>query len=102
VLDDIQLQAKKITARQFCAKYNVDDDVLKDDEMPLHELFMGLRTERERLLRTIIGSIGQGPVIEPPFNFQYGFNITMGDSVYANVKLVTLSTINALLREKIC
>lgn len=88
MVEDYQLQAKKIQARQFCAKYNVDEEVLKDDNMPLHELFMALRSERERLLRTIIGRIGEGPVIEPPFNFQYGFNITMGNSVYANVKSV--------------
>ncbi|KUL91245.1 hypothetical protein ZTR_01760 [Talaromyces verruculosus] len=81
------LQAKKLEARRFCARYNVDDEILKDDTMPLHELFMGLRKERERLLRTVIGSVGQGPVIEPPFNFQYGCNITLGDSFYANVNL---------------
>ncbi|GAM41619.1 hypothetical protein TCE0_042f14872 [Talaromyces pinophilus] len=81
------LQAKKLEARRFCARYNVDDEILKDDTMPLHELFMGLRKERERLLRTVIGAIGQGPVIEPPFNFQYGCNITIGDSFYANVNL---------------
>lgn len=56
--------------------------------MPLHELFMGLRQERERLLRTVIGTVGQGPVIEPPFNFQYGCNVALGDSFYANVKSV--------------
>lgn len=49
---------------------------------------MALREERERLLRTVIGIVGQGPVIEPPFNFQYGCNIAIGDSFYANVKLV--------------
>ncbi|EED24237.1 conserved hypothetical protein [Talaromyces stipitatus ATCC 10500] len=81
------LQAKKLEARQFCARYNVDDDILKDDTIPLHELFMGLRKERERLLRTVIGTVGQGPVIEPPFHFQYGCNITIGDSFYANVNL---------------
>lgn len=81
------LQAKKLEARRFCAKYNADDEVLKDDTMPLHELFMALRKERERMLRTVMRDIGQGPVIEPPFHFQYGCNITLGDSFYANVNL---------------
>lgn len=75
-------------ARQFCAKYNSDDLVLKDDSLPLDKLFQALRKERERLLRTIIGKVGSSPVIEPPFNFQYGCNITLGDQFYANVKSV--------------
>lgn len=84
------LQAKKLEARRFCTRYNVDDEILKDDTLPLHELFMGLRKERERLLRTVIGAVGQGPVIEPPFHFQYGCNIILGDSFYANVKSVSI------------
>lgn len=84
------LQAKKLEARRFCARYNIDDEILQDDTMPLHELFMALRKERERLLRTVIGNVGQGPVIEPPFHFQYGCNITLGDSFYANAKSVSI------------
>lgn len=54
--------------------------------MPLDKLFVALRQERARLLKTIIGVVGDSPVIEPPFNFQYGCNITLGDKLYANVK----------------
>lgn len=84
------LQAKKLEARRFCARYNIDDEVLRNDLLSMSELFMELRKERERLLRTIIGALGQSPVIEPPFNFQYGFNIVIGDSFYSNVKWVLL------------
>lgn len=54
--------------------------------MPLDQLFVALRQEREKQLRTIIGVVGDSPVIEPPFNFQYGCNIALGDRLYANVK----------------
>lgn len=88
-------------ARQFCTKYNVDDEVLKQDGMALHDLFKALRRERERLLRTIIGSVGEGPVIEPPFNFQYGCNITMGDSVYANVNLRIMDSGKVIIGDRV-
>jgi hypothetical protein len=86
VLHCPQLQYKKLEARQFCAKYNVDDLIVKDASMPLDQLFVALRQEREKQLRTIIGVVGDSPVIEPPFNFQYGCNIALGDRLYANVK----------------
>ncbi|KAL1964708.1 hypothetical protein VTN77DRAFT_6734 [Rasamsonia byssochlamydoides] len=87
ILQCPELQAKKLQARRFCAKYNVDDLVMNDASMPLDKLFQALRKERERLLRTIIGKVGESPVIEPPFHFQYGFNIMIGDRFYANVNL---------------
>ena len=81
----------KITARRFCARYNTDDLVLADDSKPPADLFRALRSERARLLRTILGKVSDSVVIEPPFNFQYGCNISLGDHFYANVKCVFLS-----------
>lgn len=84
-----QLRVKKVEARRFCAKYNLDDQVVEDqNDMPLDDVFMELRRIREALLRSIIGRVGVSPVIEPPFNFGYGCNIVIGDQVYANVKSV--------------
>jgi hypothetical protein len=76
----------------------MDDLVLQDVSMPLDKLFLALRKEREKLLRTIIGVVGDSPVIEPPFNFQYGCNITLGNQFYANVKLEPPVTTHFLLR----
>jgi hypothetical protein len=79
----------KVEARRFCAKYNLDDQVLEDQsDMPLDDVFKELRKAREAMLRSIIGRVGQGPVIEPPFHFSYGCNIVLGDKFYANVKSV--------------
>ncbi|GAD97049.1 conserved hypothetical protein [Paecilomyces variotii No. 5] len=80
------LQGRKLRARQFCASYN-QDDIPNDPKMPPEKVFQGLRNRREKMLRTIIGEIGEQPVIEPPFNFQYGSNISLGDRFYANVNL---------------
>jgi len=44
------------------------------------------KEETRGLLHTIIGRIGEDAVIEPPFNFLYGCNISLGDKFYANVK----------------
>lgn len=56
--------------------------------MPLEDAFIELRKARHTMLRSIIGRIGQEPVIEPPFHFSYGCNIVLGDKFYANVKSV--------------
>ncbi|KAH8697562.1 hypothetical protein BGW36DRAFT_169494 [Talaromyces proteolyticus] len=84
-----QLRAKKIEVRQFCAKYNVDDQVVADQTGSRYELWQNMREEREKMLRTIIGSVGEAPLLDPPFNFSYGCNIVLGDKVYANVKSVS-------------
>lgn len=80
-----ELQSRKLWARKFCFEYNIDripnNPRISDDMM-----YQALRTRREDALRSILGKVGKKPVIEPPFNFEYGCNIIMGDSVYANVK----------------
>jgi acetyltransferase-like isoleucine patch superfamily enzyme len=84
--------ARKLQVRRFCHRYNGDDDLIVKDDGSLapERLFVALREERAAMLRTILGKIGEDAVIEPPFNFQYGFNIIMGDGCYGNVKLVYL------------
>jgi hypothetical protein len=79
------LQARKLRARRFCFEYNFDR-IPNDPRLPAEKIFSTLRSRREEALRSIVGAVGEKPVIEPPFNFQYGVNITLGNSVYANVK----------------
>ncbi|MFP8967889.1 sugar O-acetyltransferase [Pokkaliibacter sp. CJK22405] len=45
---------------------------------------------RESLLRSLLGKVGDGFVIEGPFYCDYGFNIDIGDGFYANVNLTIL------------
>lgn len=80
-----ELQARKLRARKFCFEYNLDR-IPNDPRIPEEKMYQALRDRREDALRSIIGGIGEKPVVEPPFNFQYGFNITVGDNLYANIK----------------
>jgi maltose O-acetyltransferase len=50
----------------------------------------GDETERRRLLKKLLGSCGDGIVIEPPFWCDYGVNIHIGTDFYANHGLVIL------------
>ena len=42
-------------------------------------------SERQDILRQLLGQIGQHSIIEPPFYCSYGQNIQIGDHVYLNV-----------------
>ena len=41
-------------------------------------------------LRTLLGRLGEGSVVEPPFHCDYGWNIVVGARFYANVLCVFL------------
>ncbi|KAN0069705.1 Trimeric LpxA-like protein [Elaphomyces granulatus] len=81
-----KLQAMKLQARRFCTNYNQDEIADASSTSP-EKLFLEQRKGREELLHTIIGRVGEDAVIEPPFNFLYGCNISLGDKFYANVNL---------------
>ena len=42
-------------------------------------------SERQAILRRLLGEIGQESIVEPPFYCPYGQNIHIGDHVYLNV-----------------
>jgi maltose O-acetyltransferase len=45
---------------------------------------------RDRLLRELLGSVGEGTVIRPPFHCDYGFQTQIGARTFANFGLVAL------------
>ncbi|GAB3763854.1 maltose O-acetyltransferase [Nocardioides ginsengisegetis] len=45
-------------------------------------------SERRRLLGELLGSVGEGVEIRPPFRVDYGFNIRIGARTFANWGLV--------------
>jgi acetyltransferase-like isoleucine patch superfamily enzyme len=50
-----------------------------------------LATERFKMLQGIIGHLGDDEIfIEPPFNIDYGCNISLGKRFYANFNLTIL------------
>jgi maltose O-acetyltransferase len=46
--------------------------------------------ERRRILRELLGAVGPGVYIEPPFWCDYGRNIALGDRVYFNFNCTIL------------
>ncbi|RRK10115.1 sugar O-acetyltransferase [Lactiplantibacillus garii] len=47
-------------------------------------------TEKERLLRELMGTVGQAPFVNPNFRVEFGRNIHVGDDFYANYDCVLL------------
>jgi maltose O-acetyltransferase len=46
--------------------------------------------ERDAALRELLGSFGEGSNIRPPFHCEYGYQIHVGERVFANFGLVCL------------
>ena len=46
--------------------------------------------ERQDVLRRLLGGIGEGSIVEPPFHCTYGRNTYLGDGVYLNFSCVII------------
>ena len=65
------------------------DPALNADRERAHALFRQFNaaaslSERQAVLRQLLGHLGQDSIIEPPFYCSYGENIHIGDCVYLN------------------
>lgn len=47
-------------------------------------------SERQNILRQLLGQVGQDSIIEPPFHCTYGSNTYIGDHVYLNFSCIIL------------
>jgi maltose O-acetyltransferase len=77
--------------------YLADDPDLAEGRaraQALLELFNATRheesDERERLLRELLGDIGQGVVVMPTFRCDYGSNIAIGGKTFVNYDCIML------------
>jgi maltose O-acetyltransferase len=73
---DSELTAERKHARELTHRYNRTTE--NDDE------------QREQLLESLFGSIGDECYVEPPFRCDYGSNIHFGERFYANFGCVVL------------
>lgn len=73
---DPELLRARGAAQDLCMDYNALRSTQKD--------------ERTALLRTLLAACGEDAVIEPPFYVDYGNNVRIGKSFYANHNLVIL------------
>ena len=71
-----ELADGRFRARRLLHKYN--------NYFPDDATLESLTADRETMLRSILGHVGNGIFIEPPFNVDYGCNISVGDRFYAN------------------
>ncbi len=74
--NDAALIEERLVCKELCRDYN--------DLRPREA------EARDALLRRILGSAGEGLLIEQPFYCDYGYNIRVGNNFYANFNLVIL------------
>jgi maltose O-acetyltransferase len=74
--DDPELAAGRVRARRLAAGYGASDP--------------GDDVARRALLRELFAAVGEHTVVEPPFHCDYGWNLTLGERVYANANCVFL------------
>ena len=76
VADDPELVAEHLHAMELLDVYN-------------HRLAIG-PAERARILAELLGAIGAGTDLRPPFYCYYGYNLRVGSGTFANFGLVAL------------
>ena len=76
IADDPDLEEMSLTAMDRMQAYNASS--------------ARAAQERRRLLEQLLGSVGAGTVIRPPFVVDFGTHITVGERCFANYGLVAL------------
>jgi maltose O-acetyltransferase len=74
--DDPELIADLARAQELLERYNATRDAERD--------------ERDRLLRALLGEVGEGVVVRPSFRCDYGIHITIGAGTFVNYDCVML------------
>jgi maltose O-acetyltransferase len=59
------------------------------------------RDARERVLAELLAAVGAESEIRPPFWCDYGFNITIGDGVFANFNCVFLDVVAITIGDRV-
>ena len=79
---DPEIQAELAATSDWLARYN-----------------RSLPADRAALLRTRLGSVGEGAEIRPPFFCDYGFNIRLGAAAFLNFNCVILDVVEVSIGE---
>jgi maltose O-acetyltransferase len=77
--DDPELVAERARAAALLEQYNATPDAARD--------------ERTRLLRDLLGDVGDGVVVNPTFRCDYGYNIAIGARTFVNYGCVMLDVV---------
>jgi maltose O-acetyltransferase len=74
--DDPELAAERARAQELLERYNATPHAAGE--------------ARERLLRELLGEVGEGVIVRPTFRCDYGSNITIGAGTFVNFDCVML------------
>ena len=81
--DDPELQADHARAQELLERYNATRNAEQD--------------ERDRLLRQLLGAVGDGVIVKPPFRCDYGSYISIGAATFVNYDCVMLDVAPILI-----
>lgn len=87
---------------------NYDPDIIKlrkEAKIKLHKyntLSPVEETEKNKVIKDLLGSCGESFIIEPPFFCDYGSNIHIGNNFYSNHNLVILDGAKVLIGDNVC
>jgi len=70
---DREIQADQATAKAWMVRYNAALGASAD--------------ERRSILQELLGEVGSGVVVRPPFHCDFGYNIRIGDGVFLKLQL---------------
>ncbi|HEX8969741.1 MAG TPA: maltose acetyltransferase domain-containing protein [Chloroflexota bacterium] len=87
IADDAQLGADTLRAMRLMEEFNRSSAAAPD--------------ERDRLLRELLGTLGKGAVIRPPFYCDYGYQTHFGARSFANFGLVALDVARITIGEDV-
>ena len=79
IADDPELAADHARAQELLERYNATRHTD--------------RGERDRLLRALLGDVGDGVVVKPPFRCDYGSQISIGARTFVNYGCVILDVV---------
>jgi maltose O-acetyltransferase len=78
-----ELQADAAKAKVWMSRYNTSMAASADD--------------RRALLRELLGAVGDGAVVRPPFFCDYGYNIRLGSDVFLNFNCIILDVVQVII-----
>jgi maltose O-acetyltransferase len=77
--DDPELAADSARAQALLDRYNLTLYTERD--------------ERDRLLRELLGEVGEGVVVKPPFRCDYGLHVAIGAQTFVNYGCIMLDVV---------
>ncbi|KAH1496100.1 hypothetical protein LV164_007703 [Aspergillus fumigatus] len=88
---------KLLKARHRCRGLTADYNGLDTKTVPYEQI----AEKRLELLRRVVGRVGDGTFIEPPFMADYGCNIIIGKNCFINWNLTVLDTSLVVIGDRV-